>query len=212
MLKVCMYSRCCALFSACISLVAFGHSSAETARHETLMVTHHAWMGHVYQTVTADSSVLTEYIAQTSSVNTIGAVFAVSMTPRFSCSPIVGIEIEDDTFVSRAADVEFSVVLDNRTIDFPVILDHVGSDARFTLSSAGSDQKKLRSAVDLASWATVKWSFNSDVPQLSNAESDSVDTRPATSGEIDFSLLGSQKTLRAMEEKCRSHMPIPLAN
>lgn len=205
-----MYSRCCALFSACIALVAFGHSSAETSPPETLMISHHVWMGHVNQSVTRDSSVLSEYIAQTSSVNNMNAVLSVSMTPRFSCTPLVRISIDDDTIVSRAADVEFSVELDSRTIDFPVILDRVGSNARFTLSSAGIDQKKLRSAVDLASWATFKWVLNPDAPQLSNAVADG--TASVTSGEIDFSLLGSQKTLRAMEDMCRSHTPIPLAN
>jgi hypothetical protein len=167
-------------------------------------------MGHVNQSVTRDSSVLSEYIAQTSSVNNMNAVLSVSMTPRFSCTPLVRISIDDDTIVSRAADVEFSVELDSRTIDFPVILDRVGSNARFTLSSAGIDQKKLRSAVDLASWATFKWVLNPDAPQLSNAVADG--TASVTSGEIDFSLLGSQKTLRAMEDMCRSHTPIPLAN
>ena len=205
-----MYSRCCALFSACISLVAFGHSSAETSPPETLMVSHLVWMGYVNQLVTRDSSVLSEYIAQTSSVNNEGAVLSISMTPRFSCTPLVRIAIDEDTIVSRAADVEFSVELDSRTIDFPVILGRVGSDARFTLSSAGIDQKKMRTAIDLASWATFKWALNPDAPQLSNAVS--VDTTPVTIGEIGFSLLGSQKTLRAMEEMCRFHTPIALAD
>ena len=205
-----MYSRCCALFSACISLVAFGHSSAESSIPESLMVTHHDWIGHVNQSVTRDSSVLSEYIAQTSSVNHVGAVLALTMSPRFSCSPVLRISIDDATIVSRAADVEFSAVLDSRAVDFPIILDRVGSNALFTLSSADVDQIKLRSVVDLASWATFKWSLSPDAPRLSNVAS--VDTAPATSGEIDFSLLGSEKTLRAMEKMCKSHKPIPLAN
>jgi hypothetical protein len=205
-----MHSRCCALFSACILTVAVGVLSAETTSSEILLADHQDWTGHVNQSVIRDGSVLTEYIAQTTSVNMEGAVLLVFMIPRFSCVPVASILVNDAMIASRAADVDFIVVMDNQTIDFPFIPDRDGSDARFTLSSVGSDQKKIRSILDLASWATFNWSVDSDVPKLSGSSSG--DSPVEASGNIDFSLLGSQKTVEAMEEMCRSHASIPLTN
>jgi len=209
-LEVCMYSRCCALIGACISIVAFGHSSAETSSSTTLMVSHHAWGGHAKKSATRDGSVLNEFIAQTDSVNSPGAVLLVSMIPRFGCVPVISIMSDEAEITARAAVVEFSAVLDAESMDFPTILDRDGTNAQFTLSSSRSEQNKLRHRMDWASWASFEWNVNSDVPQLSNESP--ADESLAVSGSIDFSLLGSRKTLQSMEEMCRSHKPIPLTN
>jgi hypothetical protein len=205
-----MYSRCCALFSACILIVAFGGVYAQTTSSEILLAAHQDWIGHANQSVTRDGSVLNEYIAQSSSVNMEGALLLISMIPRFTCVPVVSIAINDSTIMSRAADVEWVAAVDEQTVDYPFILDTDGPQAQFTLSSPGADQIKLRSVLDLASWVIFKWSVDSVTPQLSDTTP--TDMSLEASGNIDFSLLGSRRTLNAMEEMCRSHTPIPLTN
>jgi hypothetical protein len=203
-----MYSRCCAVLSACISIVAVGELFAETTSSEILLAAHQDWTGHVTQSVTRDGSSLSEYSAQTTSVNREGAVFSVSMIPRFTCLPVSRIAVKDSMIVSRAADVELTLIVDSQTMDYPSILDVDGPVALFTSSFTVSTQKKLRSNLDLASWATFAWSVDTGVPRLSTTASEEAPTE--VGGNIDFSLLGSQRTIEAMEEMCRSHTPTPL--
>lgn len=205
-----MHSRCCALLSACISIVAVGKLCAETTSVENTLAAHQDWTGHVNQSVTRDGSVLNEYIAQTTSVNMEGAVLSVSMIPRFTCVPVSSIAANDSMMVSRAADLKLALVADNQTMEYPSILDGDEQGVRFTLNSPRIDQEKLRSILDTALWATFKWSVATDVPRLSSTTS--TDAPLEASGEVDFSLLGSQKTVEVMESLCRSHTPIPLTN
>ncbi|MFT4726427.1 MAG: hypothetical protein ACI9UN_000922 [Granulosicoccus sp.] len=205
-----MHSRCCAVLSACISIVAVGELFAQTTSSEILLAVHQDWTGYVTQSVTRDGSVLSEYSAQTTSVNMEGAVFSVSMIPRFTCVPVSSIAVKDSTIVSRAADVELTVVVDSQTMDYPSILDIDGPVALFSSSFSVSNQEKLRSNLDLASWATFMWSVDTGVPRLSTTTPE--DSPIEVGGNIDFSLLGSRRTIEAMEEMCRSHTPIPLTN
>ena len=210
-LEVCMYSRCCALLGACISIIAVGESFAKTTSSEIELAAHLDWTGHVNQTLTRDGSVLNEFIAQTISVNVDDAVLSLSMIPRFACVPIASIHVKDPALVAQAREVGF--VVDNQVVDYPFIPDTEGENGRFTLSSVEKDQKKLRVILDIATKAVFTWAVVSDVPQLSNESSNDKNSLGAASeavDQFDFSLLGSQRTLEAMEDMCRMHTPIPL--
>jgi hypothetical protein len=178
------------------------------------MVTHHVWVGHANQTVIRDGSTLNEFVARTSSVSAESAesaVLSVSMIPRFSCTPIVSVEISYSTIAATASDLAMTIVLDGQTMNYPAIQDGNGKDVLFTFNSASSEQKKLISTMDVASWATFYWSTKLAAPALSNSSSNAA-TLAEFNGKIDFSLLGSQKTVSAMEEMCRLHLPLPLKN
>lgn len=200
-----MYSRSCSLLSACLAVLVVGKLSAGMTSPKVLLPGHLDWIGTTDQSITRDGSVLSEYTAQTASLDTDGAILSISMTPRFSCLPITAITINDLTISSDADEVEFVAVVDNQTFSFPTIPDRNGVETRYTLGSNGADQKKARNLLDLTSRATFKWSVNSDIPRLSTDNSDD-----QANGVVNFSLLGSQRTLAAMEEMCRSHAPVAL--
>ena len=188
-------------------MIATTESFAETAASDIPLPAHHDWAGHTERSETKDGSVLNEYIAQTISPNMVGAVLSVSMIPRFSCTPVTTISVNDTTITSTAAYVKFTVLVDDQLVDYPTILDRVGPRALFSLSSVKNDQQKLRSLLDPASWVTYKWSLEPDAPQLSTDATNGSSAQEG--GNVDFSLLGSRRTIDEMEEMCRSHIPLP---
>lgn len=208
-----MHSRCSLVFGACAFLLAVGGSVAETTSSETVLASYQDWAGYANQTVTRDGSVLSEYIAQTSSVNTQNAVLSISMIPRFACLPVTSILVNDSTLVPLLAGAKLLLTADEQTNDFPFIVDENESGARFTLRLAGKEQKKLRSILDLATWSTLNWAVEPTVSEPRLSHSAAEEDAPTVSEQgIDFSLLGSQRTVKHMEDMCKSHVPEPLTN
>lgn len=205
-----MYSRCCALISACISIVAVGELFAETASSEIQLAAHIDWTGRASHSVTRDGTLLNEYIAHTQSVYPEGAVLSVTMIPRFSCAPIASITVNDTSVTTKAMKIQFVVNVDGQTVEYPTIVDRDGVNVRFTLSSVEQAQDTFRDMLDVSSSAAFTWFIESDAPKLSNDDSNF--TPLEASGNFDFSLLGSKRTVEVMEQLCRQHKPIPLVN
>lgn len=178
-----------------------------------------SWTGHQQQKIVSDGSVLTEYQGLTEADNRPGMQLKVSFSPRFSCSPMIALLVPNDgvelgsanavsdtesfptTAVSDTSGVlpdtgeipvfEDDDLLDLRVdgakVDFPLIVD-AGEGTVWYFNGDERERETLRLQIDIGDKATVAI---------------------AEDRTISFSLLGSRKTLKALQTMCLQHEPIP---
>ena len=202
-----MYSRKCAMLGASLVVIAVGNSFAEEAQVDELLASHLDWTGSFSQVETRDGSLLNEYIAQTDSTQDGEARLIVSMMPRFSCVPMISTVVSDPQITDRVSDINLQITVDEETFDFPSVVDWEKALRRFSLNSEQARHERLRQALDEANQATFEWSINPGSDSGTEAENDL-----PRSGEFDFSLLGSRKTVQDMQDLCTQHTPIPFNN
>jgi len=203
-----MYSLWGAIIGACLSLSPVGFVSAGEIPSGKERASYQDWAGHVVQITTRNGSTLSEYRAQTSSVNAPGTFMIVSMLPRFSCEPVVSVLVANTVFGNDPEAVVLTMAVDNVVTPYPPLVDKYESFSQLTLNGSQQRHAELRTIVDNAAWVHFDWMINS--PALSNAEADS--KVAASEGSFDFSLLGSRKTIKDMEALCLKHVPIPYSN
>lgn len=204
-------------------VAAVGVTAAETASANVKPLENAqfiSWTGHQQQKIVSDGSVLTEYQGRTEANNRPGMQLKVSFSPRFSCSPMIALLVSGDTGVelgsanaaSNNESSEFKVVsdksgltmdtgeipvfedddlldlrVDGVNVDFPIIVDSEGGTV-LTFNGDARERETLRLQIDIGDVATVA---------------------VAEDRKITFSLLGSRKTLKALQASCRQHEPIP---
>ncbi len=203
-----MFSRWGAIYGACLSLSLVGVSTAGDIPPGQQRASSQDWAGHIIQLTTRNGSTLSEYRAQTNSVNAPDTFMVVSMLPRFSCEPTVSIVVANTVFGNDPEAVALTMVIDEVASDYPPLVDKSESYSQLTMNGNQESHQQLRAVIDDASWAQFEWRINS--PALSNADAGS--KVAASDGTFDFSLLGSRKTIKEMEELCLNHTPIPYSN
>lgn len=154
-----------------------------------------AWNGALEQRTLGDGSVLNEYVARTEASSTDGSgmiELLVSFVPRFRCAPLMGLRFSEEHAAAVAdlfADGDSVVLtLDDKAVNLPLAVDENGTSTTLWLHGSVDSQNELRARFDVASRARI-------------VLSDTV--------EYGFSLLGSQRSLKATEEHCLLHEPIP---
>ena len=202
-----MYSRKCAMLGASLIMIAIGDSLAEDAHINDTLASHLDWTGSFSQVETRDGSLLNEYVAQTKSAEDVQVRLIVSMMPRFSCAPIISTVVSDPEITGRVSDIDLQITVDEETFDFPSVVDWENVLRRFSLNSEQARHERLRQALDEANRATFEWSINPDSDSGTESENDL-----PQSGEFNFSLLGSRKTVQDMQDLCVQHTPIPYNN
>jgi len=204
-----MYPRWSAFFGACLSTLVGGLCLADEMSEDRQLEASHNWVGGLTQQKTRNGSTLSEYRSQTSSVNSPNTFLVISMWPRFSCDPVVSIEVANTVFGNDPNAVSLSVTIGGQSeVPFPVLIDRSESGALLTLREGQSAHNALRSLMDTESWVHFDWMV--DAPALSNV-GDGIVASPSQ-GQFDFSLLGSRVTVLNMERRCQNHVPIPYSN
>lgn len=203
-----MFSRCCAGLG---TLMLMSYATASTTDAEALL-TFQNWNGVVQQTILPDKSILTQYVASTRSANTDGAELHVSFMPRFDCTPHISILLPISVVSEPTRLDGFVISVDKEAWEFPVLADADGSIVRFSMNAVSADHQELRQKFDFASKATVSWQSTAAAVHgtveataaHSVASVESSNDEPAY-----YSLLGSRAAVKAAEDQCNSHEPIP---
>ncbi len=203
-----MFSRCCAGLG---SLMLMSYATASTS-DAGASLTFQNWNEAVQQTTLPDKSTLTEYVASTRSPSTDGAELHVSFMPRFGCTPLISILLPVEVVNESIVLDGFVISVDEGVWEFPVLADTDGSIVRFSMNAVSASHQELRQKFDFASKATVTWQSTGATAHgtaevtatHSVASIESSNDEPA-----DYSLLGSRAAVKAAEDRCNSHEPIP---
>ena len=203
-----MFSRCCAGLGT-LMLMSYAAASASDAE---AVLTFQNWDEVVQQTTLPDKSILTQYVASTSSTNTDGAELQVSFMPRFDCAPQISILLPISVVNEPIGLDGFVISVDQETWEFPVLADTDGSAVRFSMNAVSTNHQELRRKFDFAYEVTVSWQSTTAAAHgaaeatvtSSVASYESSNNEPAN-----YSLLGSQAAVKAAEDQCNSHEPIP---
>ena len=193
-----MFSRCCAGLG---TLMVISHATASTS-DAAAGLTFQNWNEVVQQTTLPDKSILTQYVASTRSANTDGAELQVSFIPRFDCTPHISILLPVEVVSEPVGLDGFVISVDKEAWEFPVLADADGSTVRFSMNAVSARHQEMRRKFDFASKVTVSW-------QSAAATSSAVGVEPSNDEPADYSLLGSRAAVKAAEDSCNSHEPIP---
>ncbi|MCK5924230.1 MAG: hypothetical protein KAG66_25065, partial [Methylococcales bacterium] len=159
------------------------------------------WQAESRQQTLADGSVLTEYYGFTTAADLDNGRLRIGFVPRFGCSPIIGVEIEQDpALASKSAAVplpdksilvdgdRLTLVVDREPVEFPLAVDGDKQQTRLWFNGGLEDRKALHSKLDLGNVAELALTSETAVA---------------------FSLLGSKSVVDAAQNLCRAHEPLP---
>ena len=155
-----------------------------------------------------DGSTLTAYAGETRARGGAEAALRVEFVPRFGCAP--GVELVVRPGLARRLvsvggtgaglddDDEASFLVDGTPVGYPVLVDEDeggdeggdGAVLRFAFNGNERERMTLRLQLDVGSVVSV------------GLDGDGTDA-------LRFSLLGSRRTLAAMESMCLTHEPVP---
>lgn len=159
------------------------------------------WSGALDQVTLADKSILNEYLAQTFSTNITGGSLQIAFVPRFNCSPIVSVLLSAENAPAINDDFPVTLTLDNVDMEFQAIIDESASSWQYSYNGNRDKQQDLRILMDNSSRLSMNW-----VPAEENASQNADATDTDT---VMFSLLGSRLSVKAVEDLCKAHEPIP---
>jgi len=205
-----------ALVSLVLGVVIFEVALVATATANTKPVQQAQfinWTGRLQQSIVKDGSVLTQYQGMTEAQNRPGMVLSVSFSPRFSCTPVISLQVPDggvelgsaSSTISTAAEPLSDVAMDLAA--FPEMRDDDVLDLRVDGSSV--DFPLIVDAND-----SLNWYFNGNARARETLKlqldiGDVATVAVADDRKIVFSLLGSRKSLDELQSMCREHEPIP---
>lgn len=158
------------------------------------------WSGHLAQTTLADGSTLSEYTAVTEAMNQADAQLQVSFSPRFRCAPMIRLLVPVGIAESAEPGEPLPLRLDDATVTYPYTLDVIGTRRLLAYSASAALQERLLQQLDVASHAYL--------PRDLALASGSLQTDPRAAA-VHFSLLGSQRSVAAVQEHCHGHVPVP---
>lgn len=206
-----MYSLCCAALSALSLLVLCPAAMADSGGDEPETMAFLRWTGSMHQNTLSDGSILSEYVAQTESDDIRSATLQVAFVPRFGCTPLISFRFSSADLIAKASPSDFLLSIDAQTMPFPILIDEEGDDqVRLSLNADSVGQKRIRQILDNSTEATLAWpSTDEELPVGTHSPHSS---RQANTGAVNFSLLGSRRTVQAMEAQCQAHAPIPYEN
>lgn len=149
-----------------------------------------SWESRIQRLSLLDGSTLSEYIAETESVQTPGVLLRTTYIPRFSCKPLTSIIFDanpspqNESFAAQQQ-AQLDFFIDGTPVSFPALIDRAGNQLSFHFHGSQERRVKLRLMIDVG-----------DRAQLQMAEET-----------IDFSLLGSRKMHAYARKHCREHRP-----
>ncbi|PID62072.1 MAG: hypothetical protein CSB44_04860 [Gammaproteobacteria bacterium] len=149
------------------------------------------WSGERLQNSLPDGSTLTRYTAVTTEADVEGTELAVEFSPRFGCSPHVRMRFDSNASrfaaITNLSSDELNWQIGHEYFRYPVVADTEGDNVVLHLVAVRSDREALVTA--LAGGSRVSLSL------------------PGRG--VEFSLLGSRRTLVATRAHCLRHEPLP---
>lgn len=151
-----------------------------------------SWESRIQRLSLLDGSTLSEYLAESESVQTPGVWLRTTYIPRFSCKPLTSIIFDaspplqnEAVVIGQQAQLDFFI--DGTPVSFPALIDRADNQLSFHFHGSQERRVKLRLMIDVG-----------DRAQLQMAEET-----------IDFSLLGSRRMTSYARQQCREHRPDP---
>ena len=167
------------------------------------------WAGVLSEVDLPDGSVLFEYSARSFSGRTEGGMLAITFVPRFECAPTITVRVPDAAEF-RPADASLLVEAGGDLKMHKTVVDEEEGYINYAIAASVGELKKLRETFDASSRVSIY--LIDDANELDkktvNATVDSGSSMDQSKG-VAFSLLGSRRATREVDNYCRTHKPIP---
>ena len=178
---------------ALLAAAAVFATALSAQQSETLPdASHLQWSGALEQRTLGDGSVLSAYTARTVATDAADVAFKIGFVPRFGCSSTIGIRFGNTMASVIEAFFEdgdsLTLDIDGETFEWPLTVDADGVTTTLWLHDGLERRERVRRLVDAGSRMSLA---------LPNSLS------------VAFSLLGSRRSVEAVEKACRAHEPIP---
>ncbi len=154
---------------------------------ETDRLKFESWFTDAYNERLVDSSILSEYYAETISLENNDVFFRIGFVPRFDCAPMFSLLLAYPSDKRDIVDYKaITAAIDGTPLKFPVLLDQNEDHLAVYLNTDLQRRMLARIKVDIGNILMV---------------------RSATAELNTFSLLGSREAVDNAEKACRRHSP-----
>lgn len=189
-------SRLARLWLLALACLSGGELLADVRRPPIDVASVRDWHGSTREHTLPDGSTMTVYASASTSLDSGAARLEVGFSPRFECAPwirfVLSTPLTDpldaalDT-ASLSADAPVSVRIDGTALDWPIAVDRQGDERLVWLLADRQARTTARLSLDAGTSLGLA---------LGNGVS------------LNFSLLGSRKSLAATQALCRAHEPV----